>query len=50
MQEDLPRDAESFRLLTMTEFNKLTTDEKAAYVRRAMEDRGLLERFKPGPD
>ena len=49
MQEDLPPDAKSRRLLTMAEFDKLTSDEKAAYVRRAMEDRGLLERSKPEP-
>jgi hypothetical protein len=49
MQEDLPQDAKSFRLLTMAEFNRLTTYEKAAYVRRAIGELGVRKRIKPEP-
>jgi hypothetical protein len=37
---------EPFRTLSMEEFNRLTTDERAAYLRRAVEHLGLPP--KPG--
>jgi hypothetical protein len=49
MEQDPPI-AEPFQLLTMDEFDRLSTDERAAYLRRAMESLGLIgKRRKPDP-
>jgi len=48
---DYPRySPESFRILTMEEFNRLSTDERAAYLRRATEHLRLApkQRYEPG--
>ena len=41
---------EPFPTLSMEEFNRLSTDERAAYLRRAMEHLKLLPKQGPLPD
>jgi len=45
---EFPRFPEPFRTLSMDEFNALTTDERAAYLRRAVEHLRLTP--KPGSE
>jgi hypothetical protein len=44
---EYPRHPEPFRILTMDEFDRLSTDERAAYLRRAVEHLRLVPKKPP---